>query len=113
MRLLILLLAGSLLSAEQIPRMWKWSAIALAGATTADAVSSWGGVEVNPILAGRDRRFGARGVAIKAGIAAGTLIMQWAIMKRHPKAAKAFSYVNFGIAGSYVGFTIRNTWGCR
>lgn len=55
------------------------------GATSADAASSWGRVELNPVLRSSDGRFGARGLAIKGTFAIGVEIIKWRLAKRHPR----------------------------
>lgn len=80
---------------------WKVSLVTLDGASAADAASSWGRAEMNPVLG---PRFGPRGAAIKAGIFAGTAIAQ----VRTPRHRKAWTVVNFIAAGAIGAVTIRN-----
>jgi hypothetical protein len=88
---------------------WKWSLAYMAGASAFDGWSSTrpGLVEGNPLL-GAGRPFSGRAVAFKAGLVGGTALGEWSVVRRHPKAAKIFSYVNFGIGGSYVAVGIYN-----
>ena len=79
---------------------WKVSAVALAAATSVDAHSSWGRVEANPVLAGRNGRFGSQGVALKALITGGVLSAQYMMMRNHPKAEKYGTWTNFVLAGA-------------
>jgi len=105
----VALLTFQTLSAQNIVRpeqsrkrsvWWKVSAAALAVATSVDAHSSWGRVEANPVLAGRNGRFGSQGVALKALITGGVLSAQYMMMKNHPKAEKYGTWTNFVLAGA-------------
>ena len=108
MREAILFLVFAIIASAQPSTAWRISAGTLVAATAVDAASSWGGVELNPILAGADHRFSARGAAIKGSVAAATILIQWAILRHHPRAAKLFAIVNFGASGAYVGVAARN-----
>lgn len=54
-------------------------------ATSADAASSWGRYELNPVLRSADGRFGAKGVAIKGAFALGVELVKWRLAKRYPR----------------------------
>lgn len=68
--------------------------------TTADAASSWGKIEGNPLL-GRNVKFGAGSLAIKLGLTAGFLVPQLAC--RHRLSRRTLTIVNFGEAGLWAG----------
>ena len=87
-------------------RIWKWSLAALAGAHAADALTSSGRYELNPLL-GRGP-FGARAVGIKAGISTGGIAIQYFILKHHPAAARKAAFINFAMAGLTGGTATRN-----
>lgn len=123
MRLLLLgIFAASLTTAQENPlgrlpeggsnealRSWRWSVGSLTAASTLDVVSSWGKCcEANPLLASADSRFGARGAAIKSGVLGAQLVVQYWLVKRSPRLAKALSYANFVSAGVLTGVAVRN-----
>jgi hypothetical protein len=104
----LLLFAGSL-QAETVPRrLYKWSVAALVAGNVADASSSWGGNELNP-LAGRGR-YGVSQVSVKALVLAGPLLLQWRL--RRPQNERVFTITNFAVGGSLAGLAIRN-WKVR
>lgn len=86
---------------------WKWSAGALVTATALDAASSWGKQEANPFLRNGDGRFGQQAVLIKAGLAAGTLTMQY-LMRKRGGSHRMYTIMNFVQAGAYSGIAVRN-----
>jgi hypothetical protein len=97
------------LDLQPIPRAWKVSALALAGASALDVASSWGKCcERNPLLAASDRRFGTRAVAIKSGALGGQLLLQYFAVKKSPKLAKVLSVVNFAGAGALTYVAVHN-----
>jgi hypothetical protein len=89
------------------PKVWKYSVVALVGATSFDAASSWGKHELNPVLQSRGATFGAQGTLIKAGIAGVTVGLQIAL-RHHPAMLKAASVLNFVQAGVYTGVGVHN-----
>lgn len=105
--LLICLSAGAAVQAETVAVAkerkrsfwWKLSVATLAAATAVDGHSSWGRIEVNPVLRGGDGRFGSRGVAIKALVFTATAGVQHLLLKKHPQAEKPGIVTNFGLAG--------------
>lgn len=99
-------LFASSLPAEN--RFWKWTAAALVAGTAADAASSYGRFEANPLLRGRDGRFGSRGIAIKIGAAGGTLLIERLIIRKNRRAARAFGFVNLAGAGTFGAVAVRN-----
>jgi hypothetical protein len=99
---LLLLTAVAAPAGDAPPRkmkFWKASALALAGALAADTASSWGRVELNPLVRGGAGRFDARSFGIKAGIAGGGLALQYLLLKRAPQAERAAACSNFAAAG--------------
>ena len=112
----ILLVSSTILSGqamEEGQRKGKWhklrkiSEIVLLGANAADAHSSWGRVEANPLLANSQGRFGAKGVAIKGAIVGGWLGMQ-RLLNRQGKHDKKFAIANFAVAGGFGTIAVRN-----
>lgn len=71
-------------------------------ASALDAWSSWGRLERNALLRGENGRFGAKGIAVKAGIVGGI----WAaneILGRRLKIRKALIIMNCALGGAYLG----------
>lgn len=89
-------------------RFWKASVVALAGATAADAASSVGRIELNPVLRSADGRFGARGIAIKAAISGGAVFAQWLLLRKNPEAEKYAATANFLAATTFTSVAFRN-----
>jgi len=112
--LTLLFAAATMAAADGAPRaaktkrIWRVSAMVLAAATSADAASSWGKAEANPLLQGPGGRFTARGLALKGGMAGGLLAAQWWLQRRHPGSARASAITNFGLAAVYTGVAVRN-----
>lgn len=104
----LLLIAASLNAAEPVAVSgsdwrvaYRWSAASLLAATTADAVSTAGLQERNPLLRSRDGSLSTRGVGIKYGIAVGTLVAQHFVLRRHPERRKLAAVVNFATAAGF------------
>jgi hypothetical protein len=89
-------------------RVWQWSAAALIAGNSLDATSSWGGRELNGMLASSNGAFGSRGVMLKGGICGGILAMQYFVGKRHPRAYRAQAITNFASAALFTGIAVHN-----
>ena len=87
--------------------LWAASIAAMAAGTSADAVSSWHKREGNSLLASSNGMFGARGISIKAGIAAGVLLPQ-IMLRKHKELRTAFVVGNLTEAGVFTGAAIHN-----
>jgi hypothetical protein len=88
-------------------RVWKLSLLALAGATSADALSSWGKQEGNPLLRSSNGTFGLRGLTIKSGLTGGSFITQY-MMRNNPKAQKTFTVLNFAETAMFIALAVHN-----
>jgi len=86
-------------------RLWPVSAVSYAGAQAADAASSCGRAEVNPLYG---QRFTARDAALKGGITAAVLLTEWVMGRRSPRLRRSLAFVNFGLAGATAGVAWRN-----
>ncbi len=73
---------------RKVNRIWVGSILAVTAATSMDAASSWGKYETNPVLASANGRFGAKGVSIKAGVAAGTIVSEILLRKHNDLKTK-------------------------
>jgi hypothetical protein len=72
-----------------------------------DAASSWGKLEGNSLLASPDGTFGAKGMSIKVGIAAGVVLPQ-ILLRKHKNLKSKFAIANFAEAGLFGGVAIHN-----
>ena len=70
--------------------------------------SSYGMREMNPMLAGSDGRFGAKGAGIKLGATAGLLGVEYLIVRKYPRAARVFTKVNWSVSIVTTGFAAHN-----
>ena len=82
----------------------------LAASQAADAVSSRGLIETNPLL-GRGP-FGARQESIKGVATVGVIIAEWLIVRRWPGTARGFTWANYLTGAATFGVAGRN-WGLR
>lgn len=88
-------------------RIWIASMFAMVAASGFDAGTSWGKQEANGLLASPDGTFGARGLSIKAGVAA-AIIMPQILLRKHKDLRTKFSVANFAGAGVFTGVGIHN-----
>ncbi len=104
--ILLLLLALPLNATEPAPRdrLWKISLLSLSVSAGLDAASSMGKPELNPLLRGRDGRFGWPQVGLKFGITAGGI----AIQAGDRKHRRIYTMANFVTTGVLVGVAVRN-----
>lgn len=89
-------------------KLWRFSVAALAASSAADAWSSYGRTEANPLLRSPGGTFSARALGIKAAIAGGGVAAQWLVMRKRPESANAAAITNFGMAGLFTGVAARN-----
>jgi hypothetical protein len=87
---------------------WKLSLLALVAAHSADAATSWQKRELNPLLSPGSGAFGWQSLAIKGGIAVGSLTVQAFTLHHHPEAAKRFAIMNYIEAGAIGGVAAHN-----
>ena len=73
---------------------------ALAGASALDAATSFGKQEGNSLLASPNGTFGAKGLGLKAGIAASVLVPE-ILLRRHRNLRGPLTAVNFGDAAFF------------
>jgi hypothetical protein len=92
---------------KRVHAIWIASIFAMTAATTADAASSWHKHESNGILASSNGTFGGKGIALKAGIAAGFLTPQ-IVFRKHRDWQIAFAVGNFAEAGVFTGAAVHN-----
>jgi hypothetical protein len=92
---------------KKMNRIWVASLFAMAAASGMDAASSWGKLEGNSLLASPDGTFGAKGMSIKVGIAAGVVLPQ-ILLRKHKNLKSKFAIANFAEAGLFGGVAIHN-----
>ena len=92
---------------RRLKYLWIASIFAMAAGTGADAATSWHKRESNGLLASSDGTFGAKGLAIKAGLAGGLLVPQ-ILFRKHTDLRTAFTIGNFAQAGIFTGVAIHN-----
>lgn len=78
--------------------VWRVSQALLAGADAADAASSWGKNEANPLVRA-GQRFSYGSLAIKLGALGGGLAAQHFILRKAPEYTPLFACANLAGAG--------------
>lgn len=94
------------LTAHAENRFWKWSVVAMASANVADAVSTVGAYETNPVLG--IGPFGGRAIGIKIGIASGIVLAEYLIHRKYPEATRPMAFANCATAGALSVIAFRN-----
>jgi hypothetical protein len=89
-------------------RRWMISLAPLVTSNIMDSSSSWGLHELNPALAGADGRFGMKAVGIKFSVVGGLIGGEYLLVKKFPKSAKFFTFVNLSTAGITSGLAMHN-----
>ena len=80
---------------------------AMAGASGLDAATSWGKLEGNGFLASSNGNFGARGLSIKAAMAAAVILPQ-VLLRKHKELRVKFALANLVETGIFTGVSIHN-----
>lgn len=88
--------------------LWRASVVALVAASAVDAHSSWGKLEANPVVAGRDGRFGARSLGMKVGLTSAVVVVQHWLIKKNPGAARGLSIANLGLTAAHAAIAVHN-----
>ncbi len=96
----------------RLGKLWKISLAALAGATAADAASSWNRPEANPVLRNSNGQFGTQGVGIKIGLAGAVAVTQYMLARKGLKYERVAAFANFAAAGVFGAAAIHN-WSTR
>jgi len=92
---------------RKVNRLWIASMLAMVGATSLDAGTSWGKREANGFLASSDGTFGAKGLGIKAGMAVGVILPEL-LLRNHKDLKSKFAVGNFADAAIFTGVSIHN-----
>jgi hypothetical protein len=77
--------------------VWRVSQALLAGADAADAASSWGKIEANPLVRAGPR-FSYGSLAIKVGALSGGLAAQHYLLRKAPEQTPLFASANLAAA---------------
>jgi hypothetical protein len=93
-------------------KAWKLSLAPMIAGFAVDAASSRGLRETNPVLAGSDGQFGAKGAMIKVGIAVALVSVEYLIVRKHPSAGKFLWKLNIG-AAAVSGVTAAHNYSLR
>ncbi len=92
-------------------RKWFYLSVVAHGAgTTADAITSWNQPETTSLLRDQAGRFGIKGLMIKEAIFAGTITLEYLVLKHYsPKwVVRTFTVVNFALGSEYSALAIHN-----
>ena len=87
--------------------VWRVSQVILAGADAADAASSWGKNEANPLVRAGSR-FSYGSLAIKLGALGGSLTAQHFILRGNPQYTAVLASANLGAAAMLGAIAARN-----
>lgn len=87
---------------------WQVSAGAVVVSSAADMTSSWGGLEANRLLRGRQGRFGMRGLIIKSAMTGGIIGVEYLILRKRPQWRRKIVLWNWVLSGVSVGVAVRN-----
>lgn len=87
---------------------WKMSVAPVFASQALDVASSYGMHELNPMLASSDGRFEAKGAGIKLGSTAAMIGLEYLVLRKHPRAARIFTKVNWSVSIVTTGFAAHN-----
>ena len=87
---------------------WKMSVAPVFASQALDVTSSYGMRELNPMLASSDGSFGAKGAGIKLGSTAALMGLEYLIVRKHPRAARIFTKINWSVSIVTTGFAAHN-----
>jgi hypothetical protein len=90
-----------------VNRVWMLSMATMVAGSSMDAATSWGKEEGNGLLASGNGTFGARGISIKAGMAAAVIVPQ-ILLRKHKNLRAKFILGNFLEAGIFTGVSVHN-----
>lgn len=89
-------------------RRWKLSVVPVFASQALDVTSSYGMRELNPMLASSDGSFGAKGAGIKLGATAAMVGLEYLIARKHSRAARIFTKINWSVSIVTTGFAAHN-----
>ena len=105
-----LLLASSVHAGGFWRTAYHVSVGAVVAGNVADIGTSYGHLEMNPMLQGAGQRFGTRQLIVKYSIPAAVIGLQALMLHRHPQPTvyKAYTITNAVVASTYAAMAIRN-----
>jgi hypothetical protein len=89
-------------------RQWAVSLAPLFASQALDAASSYGMLELNPLLASPDGRFGMKATTIKFGVIGALAASEYFLVRKYPRSAKVFTIVNWTTAGATSALAVHN-----
>jgi len=101
-----LLAAPSFAEGPKKSKFWRASLFVLASASAADACTSWGQQEANPLVRGPSGSFGARSATMKVSFTGAAMFLQWRMLKKDPKMTPYFATANMAVAGVLTGAAV-------
>ena len=105
----MILVASTCFAESGWRKLYHASVAAVTAASVADVATSIGKYETNPALRGANGTFGARGIALKAAIAGGSVAIGYLMSRRPRGSVGAATLANFGMAATYGYIAHRNT----
>ena len=88
--------------------LWHASEALLVAGNTADAATSWGKYETNPMLR-TGSRFSYGSLAIKLGMVTGTIAVQHYVVRKSPNQVRYFAPANLAAAVAFGAIAAHNT----
>jgi hypothetical protein len=89
-------------------RRWAVSLAPLFASEALDASSSYGMRELNPLLASPSGGFGMKATGVKFGVIGALAGVEYFLVRKYPRSAKAFAIVNWTTAGATTGLAVHN-----
>ena len=89
-------------------RQWAISLAPLFASQALDAASSYGMLELNPLLASPNGSFGMKATTIKFGVVGALAATEYFVVRKYPRSAKVFTIVNWTAAGATSALAIHN-----
>jgi len=89
-------------------RRWAVSLAPLFASEALDASSSYGMREMNPLLASPNGGFGMKATGVKFGVIGALAGVEYFLVRKYPRSAKAFAIVNWTAAGATTGLAVHN-----
>ena len=101
-----LLAAPSFAEGSRKNKLWRASLFVLASASAADACTSWGQLEANPLVRGANGAFGVRSATMKVSLTGAAMLLQWRMARRDPRMTPYFATANMAVAGVLTGAAV-------
>ena len=89
-------------------KSWKISLAPLIASQVLDVASSYGLRELNPLLTSPNGGFDQKATTIKLGATGGLVALEYLIVRKHPRAARVISKLNWTTGIVTTGFAVHN-----